>query len=69
MRYNICCKERLSNGRSTKIYLQKYGFSYDQIDLLGDSVISADENQIIFDENKIKNVKDPITMELVSRYL
>ena len=53
----------------TKIYLQKYGFSYDQIDLLGDSVISADENHIIFDENKIKNVKDPITMELVSRYI
>lgn len=53
----------------TKIYLQKYGFSYDQIDLLGDSVISADENQIIFDENKIKNVRDPITMELVSRYI
>lgn len=53
----------------TKIYLQKYGFSYDQIDLLGDSVISADENHIIFDENKIKNVRDPITMELVSRYI
>ena len=31
--------------------------------------LSADENKIIFDENKIKNVKDPITMELVSRYL
>lgn len=53
----------------TKIYLQKYGFSHDQIDLLGDSVISADENQIVFDESKIKNIEDPITMELVSRYI
>ena len=53
----------------TKIYLQKYGFSHDQIDLLDDAVISADENQIIFDENKIKRIEDPITMELVSRYI
>lgn len=53
----------------TKIYLQKYGFSNDQIDILGDSVISADEFQITFDEEKIKNINDPITLELVNRYL
>ena len=53
----------------TKIFLQKYGFSHDQIDILGDAVISADENQIIFDESKLNQIKDPITLELVNRYL
>ena len=53
----------------TKIFLQKYGFSHDQIDILGDAVISADENQIIFDERKINQIKDPILLELVDRYI
>lgn len=53
----------------TKIFLQKYGFSHDQIDILGDVVISADENQIIFDESKLNKIKDPITLELVNRYI
>lgn len=53
----------------TKIFLQKYGFSYDQIDILGDAVISVDENEITFDKNKLDQIDDPITIELVNRYI
>lgn len=50
------------------ITLKKYGFSEEQIDCISDMIISVDENEIKFDMAKIEEIKDPILMDLISRY-
>ncbi|MCM1296259.1 MAG: DEAD/DEAH box helicase [Treponema brennaborense] len=50
------------------IMLKKYGFSEEHIDEISNMVIFADENEIKFDMIKTGEIKDPILMDLISRY-
>ena len=51
----------------TEIWLLRYGFSFEDIELVGEHINSIDENGIVFDDT-IGDLQDESVMELIERY-
>lgn len=52
-----------------EIWLIKYGFSFDEIELLKEHIKSIDETEIVFKDSINEFIQDPENLKLVERYL
>ena len=59
---------RYGTNDETEIWLLRYGFSFEDIELIRDHVASVDENEIIFADT-MKELSDEPVMAFVERYL
>ena len=58
---------RYGTNDETEIWLLRYGFSFEDIELILDHIITIDENGIVFAES-IESLRDEPVMELIERY-
>lgn len=52
-----------------EIWLLKYGFSFEEIDVIKEYVDQIDENEIIFNDSIVKLKNEPYYSDLIERYL
>jgi replicative superfamily II helicase len=60
---------KYGTNNETEIWLIKYGFSFDEIELLLEHVDRIDETEIIFKESINEFVQAPDNLKLIERYL
>lgn len=58
---------RYGTNDETEIWLLRYGFSFEDIELVKDHITAIDENGIVFDE-AVNTLREESVMELVERY-
>ncbi len=58
---------RYGTNDETEIWLLRYGFSFEDIDLVKDHISAIDENGIVFDE-AVNTLREESVMELIERY-